>query len=251
MNKLLLSILVFSCLVTNMLQAQKNRSESNVFLVNISYSFQLPLADMEDRFGQNLAAGLGVDYITAKHNFIFGLQSDFLFSSNVKEDVLASLRNDEGNIIATDKGISNVLLRERGLHLNAHIGKIFALSEKNKRSGIRFTLGAGLLQHKVRIQDEPQRFVPQLSKEYKKGYDRLTNGLALSQFLGYQMMSLDGRLNLYLGVEFVEAFTKNRRSFDFDTMMQDDTKRLDMLLGFKLNYSLPFYLDSSPGDIIY
>ena len=144
-----------------------------------------------------------------------------------------------------------ILLRERGLHINGHIGKIFPLSDKNRRSGIRVTVGAGFLQHKVRIQDDPQRLVPQLLDDYRKGYDRLTNGFALSQFVGYQIMSLDGRLNVYLGVEFIEGFTQNRRSLNFDTMLQDTDKRFDMLLGFKLNYSLPFYLNSSPDDIIY
>ncbi len=250
MNRILLVPFIIACSFQFIL-AQTARNKGNLITVNAAYSLQLPQGDMQDRFGQNLAAGLGVDYITAKSNIILGVHGDFLFGANVKEDVIASLRNDEGNIIANDKGITDIVLRQRGLHLNAHVGKIFALSKRNKRSGIRFTVGAGLLQHKVRIQDEPQRFVPQLSQEYKKGYDRLSNGLALSQFLGYQWISLDGRMNLHLGVEVIEAFTKSRRSFNFDTMMPDDTQRFDMLLGFKLNYSLPFYLSKSADDIIY
>lgn len=231
--------------------AQKTSNTENLFLVNMSYSLQLPQADLKARFGQNLAAGIGAEYITGKNNLILGLHTDVLFGTQVLEDVIGSLRNDEGNIIANDRGVVEVLLRQRGLHIRGQVGKIFPVSERNRRSGIRLTLGAGFLQHKVRIQDEPQRFVPQLDDTYKKGYDQLTNGLAISQFVGYQFRSLDGRINLHLGVELVEGFTKNRRSFNFDSMMRDDDQRIDMLLGFKLNWSLPIYFQSTGEDIIY
>jgi hypothetical protein len=72
-------------------------------------------------------------------------------------------------------------------------------------------------------------------------YDRLTNGLCLSQFLGYTNFSNSRRINFYAGLEFMEGFTKNRRNYNFDTAMKDDASRLDFFLGFKLGWIIPLY----------
>ena len=59
-------------------------------------------------------------------------------------------------------------------------------------------------------------------------------------------------INFTLGVEAIQGFTQNRRSFNFDTQMQDTAMRLDALLGAKLTWTLPFYLGSDRSEeIIY
>jgi hypothetical protein len=113
------------------------------------------------------------------------------------------------------------------------------------------TLGAGFLQHKVRIQDDPTRNVPQLSKEYKKGYDRLTNGWALTQFIGYQKLANDRRLNFFFGIESMQAFTAGRRSFNFDTQSTDNDNRIDLSFGFRAGWILPFYYGKGQDEISY
>ena len=134
--------------------------------------------------------------------------------------------------------------------MGALIGKLFSLSDVNPRSGIRFTISSGLLQHKIRIQDDPVRDVPQLSTEYRKGYDRLTNGLTFNEFIGYQMLSRNRRINFYAGLEFTQAFTKSRRDFNFDTMTAETENRVDLLYGFRVGWVLPFYFGNA-GDIYY
>ena len=89
-----------------------------------------------------------------------------------------------------------------------------------------------------------------LSGDYKKGYDRLTNGLTLKQFIGYQHLDPNLRLNFFAGFEFLEGFTRSRRDFDFDTRRKDQTDRLDLLWGFRVGLVLPFYF-SGDRDIFY
>ncbi len=220
-------------------------------LINLSYAYQIPGEDMSTRFGSNFNLGLNTEYITTKSNFIFGLEGQFLFGNNVKTDVLASLRTPEGSIIADDRTIANILLRQRGFYFGGLVGKIFSLSPSNPRSGIRITLGAGLLQHKIRIQDDPSRDVSPLADEYKKGYDRLTNGLALTQFIGYQLLSRNRRVNFYIGLELTEGFTQSRRDFNFDTRDVNTETRFDLLYGIRAGWVVPFYFGDGSDEIYY
>lgn len=231
--------------------SQTAANMDNALLLNISYAFQTPGGDLRDRFGSNFDAGLGLEWMTAKGNWIIGIDGGFLFGSNVKTDVLAGLRTAEGFIIGTDRAYADIQLRERGFHGTLLLGKLFSLSDVNKRSGIRVTLGGGFLQHKIRIQDDPSRSVPQLSTEYKKGYDRLSNGLLFTQFVGYQYMGPDRRANFFAGIECFQGFTQNRRDFNFDTRSTDTAKRLDLLFGIRVGWTLPFYMNSNPDKIYY
>lgn len=227
------------------------RNKGNAFAFNLSYAYQLPAADLSQRFGASNNVGMGFEYITDGSDFIFGLQTGFLFGNVVKTDVLAGLRTEEGYIIGNDRVLADIQLRQRGFYIGGMAGKLLPLSVKEPRSGLRFTVGAGLLQHKIRIQDDAQRPVAALADEYKKGYDRLSNGLAFNGFLGYQMLSLDGRINFFVGVEAIYAGTRNRRSFNFDTRSTDTRLYNDVLFGLRLGWIVPIYVGKSAGEIYY
>lgn len=234
------------------LSAQSSaRNQGSVLLAHFSYGAQLPGGDLADRFGANFIPGLGLEYLTDKSNRIIGLEGSFMFGSRVKEDVIAGLRTAEGYIIGEEGSYADIQLRERGIYLGGYLGKLFGVSPKNNRSAIKVTLGAGLLQHKIRIQDDPVQKAPQLSADYKKGYDRLSNGFALRQFIGYQLMDLDGRINFYAGVDLTQGFTQTRRSYNFDTFGPDASKRFDLLVGIRIGWILPFYTGKSADDIYY
>lgn len=244
-------------LLTLQLQAQRNRyyqvqrsNEGNILLINAFYGIHFPGGDLKDRFGNNFSTGGAVDFLTKK-NLILGVQTNFLFGSNVNTDVLENLRNDEGMIFGNDGGIAEVRLRERGLYIGGHIGKIFPISDVNRRSGLRLTIGGGYLQHKIRIQDDPQVYVSTLNAEYKKGYDRFSNGFALTEFIGYQYLAPSRRINFMLGLEMTQAFTRNRRSYNFDTRESENDKRLDLLYGIRIGWTLPLYIGENPEEIRY
>ncbi len=227
----------------------RNIDSLSVFLINTSYNFQIPGGDFADRFGTSTSIGLGFDLITSK-NYIFGTNHEFIFGPHVKEDVLSNLRTNDGKIIGSDQLLTNVFLRERGLSSTVFFGKLIPISKSNRRSGIRFTLGPGFLVHKMRLLDE-KKTVPQVKGDYAYGYDRLTWGFSASEFIGYQYLSKDNRINFFVGVEFIQGFTKNQRAYDFNTMKHDEKKRLDLLFNFKATWSLPFYLNDYGEDLSY
>jgi hypothetical protein len=247
--KLKLTLLVYLLFCISFQSFGQNNGDA--LLLTVSYGNQFPQKDMQTRFGNNLSVGLNFEYMTDKQNFIFGLQSSLMFGNVVKENVLSNLENENGIVYNNNFTNTTIDLRERGSYSGVYIGKLFSLLKKNKRSGIRLQLGAGLLQHKIRIQLDPNSFVTELSKERLKGYDRLTNGLALQQFLGYQHNSRNRLINFYAGFEFIEGFTMNRRSINVDTGLTDTTKRLDLLVGFRLGWTLPFYIGKKADTIFY
>lgn len=248
---ILLVLMLISILPTGKAQqSMPDNKESGVLLTSILVGGHIPGRDMADRFGNNLAIGIGAEYIT-KSNWILGVEGDFHFGYFVDEDVISSLRGPEGFVVGNNSSFADIQLRQRGLYVGAYLGRLFSLVEGNSRSGLKTTIGLGLLQHKVRIQEDPQSFVPQLTDEYKKGYDQLSNGLAIQEFIGYQYLSLNRAINFYAGFEFIQGFTQNRRSFNFQTRSQDTTKRLDLLYGIKVGWSFAFYLQDNSEEIFY
>ncbi|MEO1518295.1 MAG: hypothetical protein AAFV95_24975 [Bacteroidota bacterium] len=233
--------------------AQEQRVYDNdhpVLLATITGGVSWPGADMAKRFDRNLSVGLAPEWIT-KNNWIFGVDYQFHFGRFVREDVIANLRTPDGLIVGNTRSFAAIVLRQRGFYAGAHVAKLINLDPNSNRSGLRLGVGMGLLQHKIRIQDDPESFVPSLDETYKKGYDRLTNGLAFQQFVGYQLLSSNRLINFYLGFEFTQGFTQNRRSFNFDTRTADTAKRLDLLYAIKIGWSLPFYIGESGEEIFY
>ncbi len=220
---------------------QEKATPPSALLFHVSYAFQLPGGDLADRFGSSFSLGGGLEYLFPS-NWIAGISGQYFFGSEVKTDVLASLRTPEGFIYGNDKSVADIQLRQRGFYAGALLGRLIPLSRTNPRAGLRLTLGGGLLQHRIRIQEDPLSGVPQLAGDYKQGYDRLSDGFSLQQFIGYQLLSPDGLLNFYAGIELTQAFTQNRRPFHFDTREAETDRRTDLLFGLRLGWILPFYL---------
>jgi hypothetical protein len=241
--------LIGFCFMTILSGLHAQGNSGPAFLLHFSYGPQLPFGDLEARYGQNWSAEIAGEYMLDQ-NWFFGAHGQFLFGSTVKENVLANLRTSNGLLIGNDRSPANIQLRQRGSYYGLRVGRLIGMSKKNPRSGIRIALGAGLLQHRIRLQGDPARDVPQIEDEYAKGYDRLTNGLALHQFIGYQNIGINNGIHFIAGFEFFEGFTQSRRSFDFDTRQQDLTERLDILVGFRVGVTLPFFLGNAE-DVFY
>ncbi len=220
-----------------------NESEKlpDMLQINFGYGFQAPGGDLADRFGLSSSIGLTANYMTGK--FIFGAEGDFIFGANVKTDVLSFMRTEDLAIIGDQREYTDVSIAQRGWYAGGMVGAIFPILPSAERSGLRLTLGSGLMQHKIRIQDRAGA-ATQLQGDYIKGYDRLTNGLAFKEFIGYNYFSKNQRVNFYAGFEFMQAFTKSRRDYNFDTMSADTDSRVDLLYGIKVAWTLPFFYDA-------
>ena len=147
---------------------------------------------------------------------------------------------DRGYIVGTDGLQYDPILWESGFTASVQVGKITNLLSINPNSGVTFMGGIGFLQHNIWIYID-ETAVPQLSEEYKKGYDRLTNGLAFNQYIGYYLFSNKYFVNFRAGIEITEGITQNRRSINYDTQMKDDATRIDMMVNFKLSWNLPIF----------
>jgi hypothetical protein len=224
-------------------------SAEKVFLLGPSFAFQLPGGDLADRFGNNFNVG-GSFIGKLKNNWLFGVEGQFIFGDQLKENhILDSISTQQGFVIGTNGGYADVFLYERGLQFFLKAGKIFPAFHSNANSGIMATMGVGLLQHKIRIENDDNN-VPQLHGEYLKGYDRLTNGLSLTEYIGWIHLGQNHVANFSAGFEFTQAFTKSRRTFNFDEMKRDDKQRLDLLFGFRASWFIPFY-KRKPKDFYY
>ena len=151
------------------------QSVNAVKLLDFKYGIQVPAGDMLDRFGVSNSVGLGLEIASLKAKTFAGISGHYFFGNTVKEDVLTQLRSEDGNIIGIDQQLGDVHLKERGYYAGAHVGKIFKTTKHNHTlTGIRTQIGLGLLQHKIRVQDNFKTIGP-LEKKYLPGYDRLTN----------------------------------------------------------------------------
>ena len=231
--------------------AQKSASDSaeKVFLLGPSFAYQVPGGDLVERFGYNFNVG-GSFMRKLKSNWIFGIEGQFIFGDQLKQNnILDSISTQQGFLIGTNGVYADVFLYERGLQFFVKAGKVFPQFGSNPNSGIMATVGVGILQHKIRIENDDNN-VPQVHSDYLKGYDRLTNGLSITEYIGWLYLGNNRIANFSAGFEFTQAFTQNRRSFNFDEMKRDDTRRLDLLFGLRLSWYIPFY-KKKPRDFYY
>ena len=254
-RKIFLPVCIFLFLAS--VSRGQNIKDSSLFfpLVKFSYAFQLPAGDLANRFGFN--SNLCLDFsIKTKKNLIVGMNGSFFFGDQIKErgilDTIKTSTDDgahTGFVINQNGNPEVVRLFERGLTVSLHIGKIFPIFSPNKNSGLVFYAGPTYIRHKIKLYDVDKQ-AQQLTKDYLKGYDRLTSGFGLHEFIGYIYFGNKRMLNFFWGFEFMQTFTKSQRSYDYDLMRADTQKRTDLLNGIRIGWILPLYR-KTPQEFYY
>jgi len=230
-------------------QVSPKDSVINTPMINLSYALQFPGGDMAKRYGTNNNMGAHFWHKTKK-NILLGVEWNMIFGNKIKESgILDSLRTDNGNILDKNGEYSILRLFERGMQINLRFGKIFSFGWPNRNSGIMINAGLGYLQHKIKIDDIGKR-TPNLNPDYKKGYDRLTAGIAISQSIGFLYLSNNRLTNFFLVMDFTQGYTQSMRSFNFDTETKDTQKRWDLLFGPRLGVIIPLY-KKMPNEFYY
>ena len=229
---------------TNSAYSQASVSDSvlSIPMFYVTYAYQFPGGDLAERFGNNSSIGGGFQWKTNK-NWIIGSEFLFMFGNNVKvaDQIMFNLKTSDGDIISMSGNFTNYAIFERGYYISGRIGKLFPVFSPNQNSGIVVMGSLGYLQHKIRIEVE-KNTAPQLKDDYKKGYDRLAGGFAISQFVGYMHIGDSRLLNFFGGIEIYEAFTKAKRDVNFDTRKPDKiTNRFDLLIGLKIGWVVPIF----------
>ena len=243
-------ILLLIVVVSSLGLRAQSVSDTSLLLNMFSFhvSGHIPGGDIAERYGMNMGVG-GSYMLKFSSNWMLSADFSFFSGNNFKEDhIFEGITDKDGIFINIYGEIGDYALYERGFYTGLKGGKLLPLIGPNPNSGILLLGSAGLLQYKTLIHQDGKD-IPSINGEYKKGYDMLTNGLGISQFIGY--MHIDSRepINFYIGFEFHQAWTQNRRDYNFHLMGPDNTKRTDFLFGIRFGWVFP--INKSVSDTFY
>jgi hypothetical protein len=219
--------------------------------IGVHYGLNTSAGNLADRFGLLNDLGIMAGYKT-KRNWFFGSDLNFLFGNQLKtSNLFGGLADSYGNITDINGDVGAVLLFSRGYNANISIGKVFPIFGSNPNSGIFIQGGCGYMQYHIRIETNKQ-VIPQVELDYKKGYDRLTGGMATHQFIGYAFMAGNGLVNFYAGFYALQGFTYNQRNINYDQpdVPVSKARRHDNLYGFRFGWLIPIY-KGKPKDFYY
>jgi hypothetical protein len=232
--------------IPNSVWAQKNLFQSEKlearkgFLLGANGNFDMPAGDLKHRFGNSYRLGPSMHYKTKK-NWIFGIKLDFTNGDQIKEDSLFSgIKDNAGTMINQNGQRIGINIYRRGFMSGIEAGYIINTSKKVSDNGIMLLTGLGFIQHKILIQDKGESILS-LTADYRKGYDRLTNGLYLEQYVGYLYLSNNGLINFHIGLDVAMGFTQGRRDFLYDVRRPDKENRTDILFGVRGGWYLPMF----------
>jgi hypothetical protein len=242
--KTLKSLLFLVVLSSNCLTAQDKYLFSNKIIdLQFLYNYHIPGGNIAKRFGNFSSVGFGAMH-KSKTNWVLGYELNYLFGDNLKETNMLDQLITSGGYISSTSGVpGNYSVNMRGISSFIKGGRLFATKKYNKNTGILLLGGIGLLHHRVNFQAQEGN-VPPLDANYQKGYDRSTSGLAFNQFIGYQYHSTNRFVNLFIGFDFMQAFTYNRRGFNYDLAQEDKQRHFDYTTSFRFGWTIPIYLNT-------
>ena len=242
-----ITLILMLCPLVAIAQEKEKKTEAdNVWNIEAKGAYDIPFADMADRFGNNFRIGAGIKYKT-KNNWLFGIEHTFIVGGKIKETgFLQNLNTSGGGIINVFGEVLNPGIFQRGYMTGIQVGKILPYLNTNPNSGLTVQTGLGFMQHKINIFDRdnnlaPLLKVPNTDLDYKKGYDRLANGMYVKQFVGYTHYAPNKLVNYVVGIDAIYGFTQGRRSYFFDTKQPGDAKRSDVLIGVSFAWVIPIY----------
>lgn len=243
MNKSkIFSLILGLVFISSNLWAQRDIEDTTITIkyFTANYGFHLPGGDLADRFGPASTIGGGFTYKTDA-NWLWEINADFLFGNDVREpNHMQNILTSQNQIIDSEGIFPNLTPSERGGMLNVGFGKIIPLFGPNPNSGIQLKLSPGIMYHKIHVEVENNN-APQLMDDYKKGYDRLTFGYNMEEFIGFVHFDNSNIFNFYAGFEFRQAITKTVRAYDFDLMSSEDKSRLDLMFGIRVGWIIPVF----------
>jgi hypothetical protein len=222
--------------------------ESNRIIdFTFSYSYNEPGGDLGSRFGSINQVGFGVLYKTSS-NWIGMIDGGYQFGGRVKETgLLTNLLNGSRHLSNISGFPAEISISQRGIITLGKLGRFIPTGKTNKNSGFILMIGCGYYMHKIHIGMQRNDVAP-LQPDILKGYDRLTGGVGISQFIGYAHHSRNKYYNFIVGLELVQSFTRSYRGYNYNTMQYDKDMRNDNLVGIKVGWSIPIYLTNSGSE---
>lgn len=222
--------------------SQKDLKSEATFtsIFGLNYKANFSGGTMAKRWGFTNTVGANVDF-KFKNGLTFGVDGGFMFGNTFKEyEIFDNVVNSYGTITSQGGTTAIVLFLMRGMNVNGTLGYVFNRLGHNANSGLWINAGAGFLSHKIRVETQEDQVV-NLEGDYLKGYDHLTMGINTKQFVGYLFQNDERFLNFYVGVEFIQGFTRNVRNYNFHTKGPENELQLDMINSVKFGWMIPIY----------
>ena len=221
---------------------QRDLKSESVFtpIYGLTYKGSLSGGDFADRWGYSNALGAELNF-KLKSNLTFGVESQFMFGNTFRQsEIFDNLKNVDGNITNMAGQPGDILFLLRGGTFTGQIGYVFTKIGEGPNAGLWINAGLGYQFHKIRIEHTFDE-IPQFNGSLAKGYDKLSMGVVSKQFIGYLQQGSRQFLNFYAGVELMQGFTKNVRTYNFDTEGPENDLRIDLFYGIKLGWMIPIY----------
>jgi hypothetical protein len=249
----LFCLILFSTRGFSQIETRISKTDSAGLFVILApnFTYNIVLADLRKDYGNNLAIGADIG-LKLKSNWSIDFGFKYYFGGKVSQDLIDctfKYLTMDGYFISDGVATTEIELEFRGISFHLQTGKIIPVTKRYRNSGIWIKMGLGVTQHFLNIKN-PEDKVLSLAGEYKKGYDKLTLGFSLYQFIGYAHMNKRNLFCMYGGVEFMENFAKRQRKYDYSLMRKDNTKRFEALIGFKIGWIIPLYRHN-PNEVYY
>ena len=239
-RKLLFSIFAITFYLSGFSQAMLRDTSIQIISFQFGYGSFLTAANMDEKANLLHNFGPSLSFKTSNNWLIQSHLNLFLGHKSLENETANMVFSEIGLPINSEGLLEEVGSRFQGFAVCFDVGKLIIPSDYNKNSGLWLSAGLGFIQHRLKFVYGGQ-LVTQLEEPYVKGYDRLTNGLLINQFIGYRRYSNKNNFNYTIGIEINEGLTQNRRSWNYDTFDPMNEARLDMYYGLKFNVILPFY----------
>jgi|BioPla2DNA2_1021312.scaffolds.fasta_scaffold00035_5 hypothetical protein len=244
-----ITILLMVSIFFNAKSQSIKRDSLTLTTLSANVGFCYPMGDLNNRY--NFFGQAGSSFMMKfKNNISLSAEGLVLYGTGYKgEDPLRLILNSNGTLTNEYGQPAEFSRGMRGMQITTKVGYIFSKYAHNPNSGITVSLGGGFFQSKYWI-DQRGNNIPQIMGDYVKGYDRLSNGFALTQFVGYTYFHNKNFWNFFIGVEFTEAWTQNRRSWDFTLMRKDDSRYNEFMATIKAGWIISF-IKREAEDIYY
>ena len=270
MRKVFISLLVLLGLATQ-LQAQQPKDIMKesipVAMFQVTYAFQLPAMDTRELYGITNNVGGSFVYKT-ESNWLFTANGNFIFGDKYRGEWVdifgEGIVTSEGEVIGGSGSFTTLSINQRGMHLQAEVGKLFPLGP-NPNCGIFVQGGLGYLRNRLRADYEVTLLnTPyMLDGDYQYGYDRMRGGPAFHFETGYLLLSDTRMINLSVSLEVTYARTRDLRDYDFRVYTNPETgimepvgrtdpnKRYnDFYYGIRVCWNIPTY-QRKPEEFYY
>ena len=238
-----------------------------VAMFQVTYAFQVPALDTKTLYGVNNTIG-GSFVFKTESNWLFAANGNFIFGNKVNGDRISifgeGITTVDGEIIGGSGNVSGLAVNQRGLHIQAEVGKLFPFGA-NPNSGFFVQAGLGYLRNWIRtdFQQEMYNTPYVVCGDYQYGYDRMRGGPAVHFEAGYLLLNNSRYLNASVSLEVTYARTRDLRDYDFRIFTNPETgvmepvgytdpnKRYnDLYVGIRVSWNIPTY-QRQPEDFYY